>query len=208
MLEKVKGIYVITDGVLWPDRSHVDIAVSAIEGGATVVQLRAKDLETDGWIDTAKLVRKITSAAHAAFIVNDRVDIACDVRADGVHIGPNDMTPADARKMIGPDCILGVSVANVDEARAAAPYASYFGVGPVFSTSTKADAGDAIGLDPLVSIQAEFPRIPVVAIGGINKGNLLAVRDTGVDAAAVVSAVVAADDMLEATKELVALWDS
>ena len=170
------------------------------------VQLRAKDLETDGWTDTARLVRKITSEAGAAFIVNDRVDIGLASNADGVHIGPNDISPAEARALIGPNRILGVSVANLEEANAAEPYASYFGVGPVFVTSTKADAGTAIGIEPLRQIRATYPHIPVVAIGGINRGNLLSVRDTGVAAAAVVSAIVAADDMTLATRDLVQLW--
>jgi len=141
--------------------------------------------------------------AKSLLIVNDRVDVALASDADGVHLGPDDMTPADARRLLGPDKLIGVSVATVEEARAAAPYASYFGVGAVFGTRTKADAGPAIGLARLGEIKAAFPHIPVVAIGGINAGNIADVARAGADAAAVVSAVVGAPDMAEATRELV-----
>ena len=121
---------------------------------------------------------------------------------------PDDMMPADARRLLGPDKLVGVSVATVKEAWAAAPYASYFGVGAIFGSKTKLDAGAPIGVERIREIKAVFPDIPVVAIGGINAENIALVAQAGADAAAVVSAVVAAPDMEAATRELVALFEA
>ena len=142
----------------------------------------------------------------ALFIVNDRVDVALASDADGVHLGPDDMRPEDARRLLGPDKLVGVSTGTLEEARAAAPYASYFGVGAIFGSKTKLDAGAPIGVERIREIKAAFPHIPIVAIGGINAGNIAEVARAGADAAAVVSAVVAAPDMAEATRELVRLF--
>jgi len=122
--------------------------------------------------------------------------------ADGAHVGPEDMPPADARRLLGPGRLLGVSVGTVEEARAAAPYASYFGVGAIFGSRTKSDAGAAVTPARIAEIRATVPEIPIVAIGGIDAGNIAAVAAAGADAAAVVSAVVTAPDMLAAVREL------
>lgn len=207
-LSKINGIYAITDGDLRPDRTHACIASCAVEGGATVVQLRAKDLATDEFIEMAVAVRRITAQAGALLIVNDRIDVAVAVGADGAHIGPSDISPSDARAVLGPDRILGVSVASVEEGATALPYASYFGVGAVFGTGTKADAGAPIGTHRLRLMQEAFPQIPIIAIGGINCSNLLSVRQTGVAGAAVISAIVSAENMTATTRVLVELWAS
>ena len=152
-----------------------------------------------------ELASDLTIAArgsNALFIVNDRVDVALASDADGVHLGPGDMRPEDARRLLGPEKLVGVSVATVEEARAAAPYVSYFGVGAIFGSKTKKDAGDAIGVGRIREIKAAFPRIPIVAIGGINLENIAEVAAAGADAAAVVSAVVCASNMVEATGAL------
>ena len=141
-------------------------------------------------------------------IINDRVDIALATNADGVHLGPADMTPEDARRLLGPDKLVGVSVATVEEAKAAAPYASYFGVGAIFGSKTKLDAGEPIGVGRLREIKAAFPGIPIVAIGGINAENIAEVAAAGADAAAVVSAVVGAPNMEAATRELVERFEA
>ena len=122
--------------------------------------------------------------------------------ADGAHVGPEDMPPADARRLLGPGRLLGVSVGTVEEARAAAPYASYFGVGAIFGSRTKSDAGAAVTPARIAEIRAAVPEIPIVAIGGIDAGNIAAVAAAGAEAAAVVSAVVTAPDMLAAVREL------
>jgi thiamine-phosphate pyrophosphorylase len=137
--------------------------------------------------------------------VNDRVDVALAAEADGVHLGPDDMHPRDARALLG-ERIVGVSVSTVEEAAALAPFASYFGVGAIYGSATKLDAGDAVGPQRITEIRAAFPHIPIVAIGGITRENLGAVARAGADAAAVVSAVVCEDDMRAATAALVRAW--
>ena len=202
------GLYVLTDPDLRPDRSAEDTTQAALNGGATIVQLRDKRRSTPQLIDLVQRLSSLAREAASLFIVNDRVDIALTSGADGVHLGPDDMIPADARRLLGPDKLIGVSVATMEEAKAAAPYASYFGVGAIFGSKTKLDAGEPIGVGRLREIKAAFPDIPIVAIGGINADNIAEVAEAGADAAAVVSAVVAAPDMEAATRELVARFEA
>ncbi|MBV9849190.1 MAG: thiamine phosphate synthase [Armatimonadetes bacterium] len=201
-LALLKGVYVITDPDLARGRTPVEIAGAAQAGGAGILQLRDKHLSRDGLVQAAQDIREAASAPPL-FIVNDRVDVAMAANADGVHLGPDDMRPGDARYLLGPDKLIGVSTGTLEEARAAAPYASYFGVGAIFGSKTKLDAGGPVGVERIQEIKAAFPHIPVVAIGGINRDNIMEVARAGADAAAVVSAVVAAPDMAEATRELV-----
>ncbi len=198
----LQGLYVLTDPNLRPDRSAEQVAAAALAGGARIVQLRDKALPTPELVVLARRLRQQVQAGGGLFIVNDRVDVALAAEADGVHLGPDDLSPKDTRRLLGPDKLVGVSTGTLEEARLAAPYASYFGVGAVFGTRTKLDAGDAIGIQRIREIKAAFPHIPVVAIGGINAGNLSEVSRAGANAVAVVSAVVGASDMKEATQEL------
>jgi len=204
----LQGLYVLTDPDLRPDRSAEDTMQAALMGGATIVQIRDKHLPTPELLALVQRLRMIPHEVKALYIVNDRVDVALAANADGVHLGPDDMAPLDARTLMGPDKLVGVSVATVDDARAAAPYASYFGVGAIFGSKTKLDAGEPIGVGRIREIKAAFPDIPVVAIGGINAENIAQVAQAGADAAAVVSAVVAAPDMEAATRELVARFEA
>ena len=201
-LSLLSGIYVVTDPDLRPDRSPQEVLSAALTGGATIVQLREKHLPLPHLIALARELNTLARGAGALFLVNDRVDVALASDADGVHLGPDDMRPIDARRLLGPDKLVGVSVATLGEAEAAAPYASYFGVGAIFGSKTKLDAGAAIGVGRIREIKAAFPRIPIVAIGGINLGNIGEVAAAGADAAAVVSAVVTAPDIAEAVHEL------
>ena len=201
-LTLLKGVYVLTDSELQPDRSSQEITQAALTGGAKIIQLREKRLPLPGLIALARELNTATHEANALFIVNDRVDVALASDADGVHLGPEDLKPEDARSLLGPDKLVGVSVANVREAMAAAPFASYFGVGAIFGSKTKKDAGEAIGVGRIREIKAAFPEIPLVAIGGITLENIADVASAGADAAAVVSAVVNAPDMAEATVKL------
>ncbi len=204
----LRGVYVVTDTQIKPDRLLPQIVEEAIAGSACAIQLREKHLSTSRLLELSKRFRLAARDAQTLFIVNDRVDVALASDADGVHLGPDDMTPADARRLLGPDKLVGVSVASVEEARAAAPYASYFGVGAIFGSKTKLDAGAAIGVERIWEIKAAFPDIPIVAIGGINAENIALVAQAGADAAAVVSAVVAAPDMEAATRDLVARFEA
>ena len=197
----LSGLYVVTAPDLRLSRTAEETAWAAMDGGAKTVQLRDKDMPLQRLVILAQKMRSSTFS-KMLFIVNDRVDIALASNADGVHLGPDDMAPEDARLLLGPDKLVGVSVATLEEAKAAAPYASYFGVGAIFGTKTKKDAGAAIGAGRLREIKAAFPNIPIVAIGGINLENIAKVAAAGADAAAVVSAVVSAPDMVEATREL------
>ncbi len=200
------GLYVLTDPNLRPDRNAEQVVTAALAGGARVIQLRDKRLPTPELVALARLLRQRVQAAGGLFIVNDRVDVALASEADGVHLGPDDLSPADTRRLLGPDKLVGVSTGTVEEAEAAAPYASYFGVGAVFGTRTKSDAGDPIGVGRVREIKAAFPSMPIVAIGGITADNIAEVSQAGAEAAAVVSAVVGAIDVETATRNLITLF--
>lgn len=195
-------LYVVTDSGLSNGREDCDIARLAYEGGADVVQLRMKHADGKEMLEQALRIRAVADEMCRFFIVNDRVDIAMASGADGVHLGQSDM-PADvARELMGDDAIIGVSVDTVEEAVIAQSMgADYLGVGSIFRTSTKPDAEQAIGLGPIMEIR-DAVDIPIVAIGGINRGNIQDVIRAGADSAAVVSAVVAQDDVREAAHEL------
>lgn len=202
----VSGIYAITDERLAPGRTHVDIARAAVQGGAAVIQLRDKYAPDKHLAQVGREIRRLTSAAGVLFIVNDRPEAALACDADGVHIGQDDLPACEIRQLI-PGKILGVSVATAEQAvRARADGADYLAVGPIFPTSTKEDAGPAVGTDRIRVVRAASGRLPVVAIGGINEGNIADVARAGADAAAVISAVVCAEDMVEATRRLVRIW--
>jgi thiamine-phosphate diphosphorylase len=204
----MRGIYVITDQLLFPGRSHAQIARAAIEGGARILQLRDKDASDREFYECAVELRGITRAAGAMFFVNDRVAIAAAVGADGVNIGQTDMPVAAARRVLGPDVMIGLSSDSVEQAvQAESDGVDYVGFGPVFPTSTKLDAGPVSGLDTLAEVVRRVS-IPVVAIGGIGLANIRSVAEAGAACAAVVSAVVCAGDMASATRVLVQTWET
>ena len=188
------GLYLVTDESLSRGRPTVEIVAAAIRGGADAIQLRAKDLPLREAAAIGRTLREITRAAGVIFIVNDRADLALALDADGVHVGQDDL-PADlARLVVGPDRIVGVSTATVEEARIARDMgADYLGVGAIYGTATKSDAGAAIGTAPIGAIGAAVG-LPIVGIGGIGAGNAGEVIAAGADGVAVVSAIVAADD--------------
>jgi thiamine-phosphate pyrophosphorylase len=191
------GLYVVTSGTL--GRSHREITEAAIEGGATAIQLRAPELEDDELLPLARDLAARCHEAQVLFLVNDRPWIAIASGADGVHLGQDDH-PALARERLGPDRVVGVSVADVDEARtAAAAGADYLGV-TVWRTATKADAIPR-GLE-MVGAIARSSGLPVVGIGGIDAGNAGDVLAAGALGVAVVSAVATAVDPIAATREL------
>ena len=195
-------LYVVTDRELSKGRSDAEVARMAYEGGADVVQLRMKNADGREMLEQANLIRRYADEMCKLFIVDDRVDIAMASGADGVHLGQSDMPLEAARKLMGDDAIIGISVDNVEEAVAAQEGgADYVGVGAVFQTSTKPDAQQGIGLGAVFEVRQAVD-IPVVAIGGINRGNIQDVIRAGADAAAVVSAVVAQDDVSAAAHEL------
>jgi thiamine-phosphate diphosphorylase len=207
-LSKISGLYVLTDPNLRPDRTPEEIAEAALAGGARIIQLRDKETPRE---DLIRLARRICAMAHrvgALFIVNDKVDIALASGADGVHLGPEDMAPAQARTILGPGRLIGVSVSTLEEALPLADYASYFAIGAIYGSSTKSDAGPPIGTKPIQLISARYPGVPIVGIGSINKDNIAPIKRAGADSAAVVSAVICAPDMEQATRELVQAWEA
>ncbi len=194
-------LYVITDRRL-SGRSHEEVAEAAIRGGATVIQFREKDASTREMVEIASRLREITKRYGVPLIVNDRVDVALAVDADGVHVGTEDMPIAIAKRLIGPGKVVGASASTVEEALFAVEQgADYLGVGSIFATGTKVDAGPPIGIERLVEIASRVP-IPVVAIGGIHHGNVAEVIRAGANGVAVISAVVAAEDIADSTRRL------
>ncbi len=195
-------LYVVTDQSLSKGRSNPDIARMAYEGGADAVQLRMKGATHEEMLKEALEIRDIAEEYSAFFIVNDDVSIAKESEADGVHLGQCDMPISEAREILGGAAIIGASVTNLEEAlKAQKEGADYVGVGSIFSTSTKTDAKQSLGLDVLYEICQNLD-IPVIAIGGINQGNIKDVIKAGADGAAVVSAVVSKDDVTKAAHDL------
>ncbi len=195
-------LYVVTDSDLSKGRTDAEVARLAYEGGADAVQLRMKHSDGREMLKQAMEIRKVADEFCKFFFVNDRVDIAMASGADGVHLGQSDIPLEVARDLMGETAIIGISVDNVDQAIAAAEGgADYIGIGSIFNTSTKPDAKQGVGLGAIYEIR-EAVDIPIVAIGGINRGNIQDVVRAGADAAAVVSAVVAQDDVKAAAHEL------
>ncbi len=183
-------------------RSHIDIARAALDGGASFIQLRDETVSDRALWEMGWALRRLTRERGATFVVNDRADIALAVEADGVHLGREDLPVESARCIMGRRAIIGASVADSEEARAAeAAGASYVSVGSIFSTASKPDAGAAIGPAAIAEIKAEVG-LPVLAIGGINCDNVGAVIEAGADGVAVISAVADAEDMVAAVEHL------
>lgn len=193
-------VYVITDPVV-SKLSHVQQARLAIAGGADVIQLRDKEASGADLVSAGMAIRGVVPESKL-FIVNDRVDVAYAVGADGVHLGQEDIPVKYAREMLGADAIIGVSASSVEEAiHAERDGADYVGLGSIYPTTSKEDAGEAIGLEAISRVKQEVG-IPVVAIGGINIQNAPDVVRAGADGVAVISAVVGAKDPESATRQL------
>jgi len=178
------------------------VATAAIDGGATVIQLRDKTASTRTLIEEGLALRRVTRERGVLLIVNDRVDVALALDADGAHVGQDDMPAAMARGLLGPKRILGVSAGNLDEAAGAvAAGADYLGVGPIYATRAKADAGPETGPRLVREIAARLD-VPLVGIGGITPENAGEVIHAGAAGVAVITAVVAADDIMAAAQHL------
>ncbi len=203
-LEKSLLLYAVTDRTWTGEKSLYEQVEQTLKGGTTFVQLREKKLSYEDFLQEGKEIQKLCKEYDVPFVINDNVELAKELDADGVHIGQDDMTISDARKIIGNDKILGVSVQTVEDAIFAEKEgADYLGVGAVFSTSTKLDAVD-VSYKMLKEICAAV-KIPVVAIGGINKNNILDLQNSGICGVAVVSAIFAEKDIFGATKNLLEL---
>ena len=194
-------LYLCTDRDLMRADTVEDAVRQALLGGVTMVQLREKNCSAKEFFETAQRVKKITDQAGVPLIINDRVDIALAVDADGVHVGQSDIPAAEARRLLGPDKIIGVSARTVEQARKAeADGADYLGVGAVFPTTSKDDAAE-VSYDTLKAI-CEAVSIPVVAIGGITQENVVKLAGSGIDGVAVISAIYAQKDIKKAAADL------
>ena len=197
-------LYGVTDRSWLGERTLYSAVEQSILGGVTMVQLREKDLAQEEFQKEARQIQELCKKHQVPFLINDNVELAVEIEADGVHVGQHDMEAGQVRQKIGPDKILGVSAQTVEQAlKAQAAGADYLGVGAVFPTGTKDDA-DAVSLDTLKAI-CQAVDIPVVAIGGIHKENILQLKGTGVDGVALVSAIFAAKDIEAECRELRAL---
>ena len=199
------SLYLCTDRRLMTSPTIEASAESALRGGTTVIQLREKDCSSREFYELGLRVKKITDAYHAPLIINDRVDIALAVGAAGVHVGQGDLPCKVVREIVGPDMIVGVSAATLDEAvQAEEDGADYLGVGAMYATATKTDTRP-VSMEELLKIRAAV-KIPIVVIGGINKQTLGNFKGTGVNGLAVVSAIVAQLDPEAAARELLRMW--
>lgn len=186
-------LYGVTDRSWLGERTLYSAVEQSILGGVTMVQLREKDLAQEEFQKEARQIQELCKKHQVPFLINDNVELAVEIEADGVHVGQHDMEAGQVRQKIGPGKILGVSAQTVEQAlKAQAAGADYLGVGAVFPTGTKDDA-DAVSLDTLKAI-CQAVDIPVVAIGGIKESNILSLKGSGICGVAVVSAIYAKED--------------
>ena len=206
-------LYGVLDPARTRGRDPVALAALAAAGGITLLQLRDKTRGTRALVDLARSVRAVIAPHGVPLLVNDRVDVALAAGADGVHVGLTDMAPADARRLLGPDALLGITVHHGHEAANVAPdLADYAGLGPVYATASK-DPGDPPlgpeGLARLIAgVHQHHPGLPVCGIAGIDHGNAAAVIAAGADGVAVISDIFMADDVAAATRRLRAVVDA
>ena len=195
-------LYLVTDRRYVCERSLEDIVMEAVQGGVTIVQLREKDLPTKDFIEEAISLKRALKPYGVPIIINDRVDVALASEADGVHIGQSDMPYHLARKLLGPDKIIGLSVENMEQVtQANALDVDYIGVSPVFRTPTKTDTSEPFGMEGLRNA-VQISRHPIVAIGGINLTNASSITAAGADGVAVVSAIMGAESPCKASSEM------
>ena len=196
------SLYVITDSRVARKRPTDEIVAAAIRGGATMIQLREKGWAARDLMEMGRRLLAITRPSGVALVVNDRVDVALAIDADGVHVGQDDIPVPVARRLLGPDKIVGTSAGTVEEAKQAElDGADYVGVGSIFATTSKPDAGDAIGPAALRRVR-EAIHIPIVAIGGLSSSNAGEAIGAGAQGVAVISSVVGADDVASAARLL------
>ena len=194
-------LYAVTDRRWLNGKRLVDQVEEAIQGGVTFVQIREKDLDPEKFLEEAEELKALCEKYKVPFVINDNVEIAAEIGADGVHVGQSDMEAGDVRAKLGPDKIIGVSAQTVEQAVMAEKHgADYLGVGAVFPTSSKDDAQE-VDYETLKAI-CQAVQIPVIAIGGINAQNVERLKGSGICGVAVISAIFAQEDIKEAAKEL------
>ena len=199
--EEYMRLYAVTDRMWTGKQTLLEQVEAALKGGATCVQLREKELDEESFLQEAYEMKALCEKYGVPFFINDNVDIAIRCKADGIHVGQDDMEASNVRALVGEDMMIGVSVNCVEQALAAVQAgADCLGVGAMFSTSTKLDA-DSVSFETLRDI-CQTVDIPVVAIGGISKDNMMQLKGTGVDGVALVSAIFAAENIEMECREL------
>jgi thiamine-phosphate diphosphorylase len=196
-------LYAIVDP-LDTGRTPADLAAALLAGGARLLQLRLPEASARDLLEAARAIVPVARRSGATFLVNDRPDVARAAGADGVHLGQDDLPVAAARQVLGPTAIVGLSTHDPEQARAAvAAGADYIGVGPIFTTTTKADALPARGLELLRTVRALVP-VPIVAIGGITPETAVTVRAAGADAVAMIAGLVRTPDPAATVRRVIA----
>jgi thiamine-phosphate pyrophosphorylase len=191
---EILRLCLVTDRDLARGRSLTDVVGAAVRGGVTMVQLREKTATTREFLEEARVLISLLRPLRIPLVINDRVDIALAVDADGVHVGQKDMPVDQVRAMVGPGKIIGLSITNDQQlARSDASLPDYLGMGPLYAQTTKADASTPLGVEGFRSLRAKTGK-PVVAIGGLKASNSAPVLAAGADGLAVVSGIVSADD--------------
>lgn len=205
MADRLLRLYLVTDRQRTAGRPLLDVVDAALRGGVDAVQLREKDLSGDALLKLAARLRKLTRRYGARLLVNDRIDIALAVDADGIHLPVDSFAPADARRMLGAGALIGASTHSVEQARAAAAGgADFVAFGPVFDTPSKRSFGTPVGLDALAQA-TQAVTVPVLAIGGVTAERVRSLRECGAHGIAVIAAILEADDPRAAAAALRAL---
>ena len=200
------SLYAILDPARTRNRPLDELACAAAEGGISLLQYRDKHADTRTLVENARLIKTALEGTNIPLLINDRVDVALAVDADGAHVGQSDMTPADARELLGPDAIIGLTIKTLQHAQdAPVELIDYACIGGVYTTLSK-DNSSSIGLNGWHQIASHFrksaPDLPVGAIAGIDETNMIDVLNTGADGLAIISAIFMADDVVAATRKL------
>lgn len=195
------SLYLCTNSEMNNNYLLEDCVEQSIKGGVSIVQVREKNKSYNEFLKIATSIKKITDTYKIPLIINDNIEIAKEINADGIHIGQNDISCSQARKLIGAEKIIGVTVANIEEAtKAIKDGADYLGVGAIFKSTTKSDA-TVVGIDELKKI-CQISTIPVVVIGGINKDTIPSLKDIKIDGYAMIRPILSTDDIAKSAEEL------
>lgn len=195
-----RRVYPITDRLL-SRHTHAEQVAILIEGGATLIQLREKNYSPAEFYNETEAALRVARSIGVAIIINDRVDIALALNADGVHLGQDDLPPVAARHLLGPRAIIGLSTHNLQQAQLAARMpVDYVAIGPIFATTTKSSSNPAVGLENLSLVRQALGDMPLVAIGGITRENMDLALDAGADAVAIISDIWKLPSINQATK--------
>jgi thiamine-phosphate pyrophosphorylase len=198
-------LYLVADQAIVAGHTLSEVVTAAVAGGVTMVQLRDKTSATEGFLKQARYLSEILHPRSIPLIINDRIDIALAIGAEGVHLGSDDMPTAEARRLLGPNSIIGVSVGTVAElARVDTRSVSYVSIGPIYNTTSKINAGNPLGLEGFINLLLKI-ELPIVAIGGINIANASQLIKAGACGVAVISAICADSNPRRATEKLLSV---